>query len=42
MLVILLNTTCYVIDFCIIPHFGNPLTHAAHLMSYLHDILNLG
>ena len=29
-------------DSCIIPHLDNPLTHAAHLMSYLHDILNLG
>ena len=36
-----LNTTFYVVDFCVIPHFGNPLTHAVHLMSYLHDILNL-
>ena len=36
-----MNTTFYVVDWCIIPHFGNPLTRAAHLMSYLHDILNL-
>ena len=26
---------------CIIPHFGNHLTHAACRISYLHDILNL-
>ena len=38
----LLNTTFYVVDFCIISHFCNPLTHAAHIMSYFHDILNLG
>ena len=35
-------TTFYVVDCCIIPHIGNPCTHAAHLMSYLHDIMYLG
>ena len=37
-----MNTTCYVVDCCIIPHLGNLLSHAAHLMTYLYDILNLG
>ena len=37
-----MNTTFSVVDCCIIPHFGNHLTRAAHLMSYLQDILNLG
>ena len=33
----------YIIEYNIkIPHFGNHLTRAAHFMSYLHDILNLG
>ena len=32
----------YVIDCCIILHFGNPLTHAVRRMSYLHDLLNRG
>ena len=36
-----MNTACYVIDGCVIPHFGNSLNHAAHLISYLYDILNL-
>ena len=40
-LVILLITTFYVIDFCIIPHFGKLLTHAVRSMSYLYDIINL-
>ena len=35
-------TTFYVVDCCIIPYFGNHLTCAAHFMSYLHAILNLG
>ena len=37
-----MNKTFYVVDCCIIPHSGNYLTRAAHFMSYLHDILNLG
>ena len=35
-------TTFYVVECCIIPYFGNHLTRAAHFMSYLHDIINLG
>ena len=37
-----MNTKFYVVDCCIIPHFGNYLTRAAQYISYLHDILNLG
>ena len=37
-----LYTTFYIVDCCIIPHFDNHLTRAAHFMSYLHYILNLG
>ena len=32
----------YIIEFCIIPQFGNPLTHAGRRMYYLPDIINLG
>ena len=28
----IIEYTYYVIDCCIIPHFGNPLIHATHLM----------
>ena len=41
LVIILFNTTCHVVDWCIIPYFGIHLTRAEHFMSYLHDIINI-